>query len=165
MVHIEGSVPVSETNSIEVYFDGLCQPINPGGIACYAFLVRGVDGRLLHSDFGVVGEPMSPLATNNVAEYTALIRALEWLDENGYTSRRIKVKGDSRLVVKQMNGEFKVKSKSIIPLFQKAAQLRKKFKDISITWVPRELNSEADKLSERAYNNALIDNPSLLDKM
>lgn len=156
---------MSATDVIEVYFDGLCQPINPGGIACYAFLVREKEGGLLHSGSGVAGKPMSPQSTNNVAEYTALIRALEWLDENGYASRRIEVKGDSRLVIKQMNGEFKVRSKNIFPLFQKAVVLRKKFREISITWVPREQNSEADKLSERAYNNTLIENPSLLDKM
>lgn len=156
---------MSETNTIvEVYFDGLCLPKNPGGIACYAYLVKE-EGRLVHSDSGVAAEPMSAGATNNVAEYTALIRALEWLDENGYSSRRVEVKGDSQLVVSQMNGEFRVKNKQIIPLFQKAALLKKKFHDVSITWVPRKYNSEADKLSERAYNNALLENPGLLDRI
>jgi ribonuclease HI len=156
---------VNTTVVVEVYFDGLCLPKNPGGIACYAYLVKEKGGRLLHSDSGIAAEPMSAQATNNVAEYTALIRALEWLDANGYSFHRVEVRGDSQLVVKQINGEFRVKNKQIIPLFQKAALLRKKFKDISITWVPREQNSEADKLSERAYNNALLENPGLLDKM
>ncbi|AIC14403.1 ribonuclease HI [Nitrososphaera viennensis] len=147
---------------VEVYFDGLCLPKNPGGIACYAYVIKEKGGRLLHSGSGVAAEP-SAQSTNNVAEYTALIKALEWLDENGYTSHWVEVKGDSQLVVKQMNGEFRVKNKQIIPLFQKAALLRRKFRDISIAWVPREQNSEADKLSERAYNNALLENPGLLD--
>ncbi|MEO9362528.1 MAG: ribonuclease HI [Nitrososphaera sp.] len=149
---------------VEVYFDGLCLPKNPGGIACYAYLIKQ-EGRLVHSDSGVAAEPMSAGATNNVAEYTALIRALEWLDGNGYSSHRVEVRGDSQLVVSQMNGEYRVKNNQIIPLFQKAALLKKKFRDISITWVPRKQNSEADKLSERAYNNALLENPSLLDKI
>ncbi|AIF83601.1 ribonuclease HI [Candidatus Nitrososphaera evergladensis SR1] len=161
-------MPVSKTTTtdnivIEVHFDGLCLPKNPGGIACYAYIIKEKgSGRLLHSDSGIAAEP-SAQSTNNVAEYTALIRALEWLDENGHASRKVEVKGDSQLVVKQMSGEFRVKHKQIIPLFQRAALLRKKFADISITWVPREQNSEADKLSERAYNNALLENPGLLD--
>jgi ribonuclease HI len=149
---------------IEAYFDGLCLPKNPGGIACFAFVVKK-DGKLLHSGRGVAAEPLSEKATNNVAEYTALIRALEWLYENGYASSKILVRGDSQLVVKQMAGEFKVKNRQIIPLFQKAAVLRKKFSDLTISWVPREQNSEADSLSERAYNEAILDNPGLLDKM
>lgn len=147
--------------AVEAYFDGLCLPKNPGGVACYAYLVK-IGDRLVHSDYGIAAEP-SAYSTNNVAEYTALIRALEWLYENGHASGKVEIKGDSQLVVKQMNGEFRVKNKQIIPLFQKAALLRKKFRDISITWVPREQNSEADKLSERAYNNALLENPGLLD--
>jgi ribonuclease HI len=108
---------------------------------------------------------LSEKATNNVAEYTALIRALEWLYENGHASSKISVRGDSQLVVRQMAGEFKVKNRQIIPLFQKAAVLRKKFSDLTISWVPREQNSEADSLTERAYNEAILDNPGLLDKM
>ncbi|HVX03045.1 MAG TPA: ribonuclease HI [Nitrososphaera sp.] len=153
---------MSETAAIfEVNFDGLCLPKNPGGVACYAYLVKK-GGRLVHSDYGLAAEP-SAYSTNNIAEYTALIKALEWLDGNGHTSNKIEVRGDSQLVVKQMNGEFRVKNKQIIPLFQKASLLRKKFHDISIIWVPREQNSEADKLSEKAYNNALLENPGLLD--
>jgi ribonuclease HI len=149
---------------IEAYFDGLCLPKNPGGIACFAFVIKK-DGKNLHSGHGIAAEPLSEKATNNVAEYTALIRALEWLYENGHASSKIAVRGDSQLVVKQMSGEFKVKNKQIIPLFQKAALLRKKFSDLTISWVPREQNSEADSLSERAYNEAILNDPTLLDKM
>lgn len=149
---------------IEAYFDGLCLPKNPGGIACFAFIIKK-DGKVLHSGSGLAAEPMSEQATNNVAEYTALVRALEWLYDNGYASSRIVVKGDSQLVVKQMSGEFKVKNRQIIPLFQKAAVLRKKFADLTIAWVPREQNGDADRLSERAYNEAILGNPGLLDKM
>jgi ribonuclease HI len=60
------------TTNIEVYFDGLCQPCNPGGTACYTFIVK--DGEnTIHSKFGVTVHN----STNNVAEYTAIIRALE----------------------------------------------------------------------------------------
>lgn len=149
---------------VQVYFDGLCQPINPGGIACYAFLIKG-KGKTLYKERGLAAEPFSKEATNNVAEYTALVKALEWLLSNKKVREPVRVRGDSKLVISQMRGEFKVKAKAIVPLFQKAALLRKEFADISFQWVPREQNREADKLSEEAYNNAFLDNPGLLDKI
>ena len=149
---------------IEAYFDGLCLPRNPRGIACFAFVIKK-DGKVIHSGSGLAAEPMSEQATNNVAEYTALLKALEWLYENGHATSKVVVIGDSQLVVKQMAGEFRVKNKQIIPLFQKAALMRKKFADLTIAWVPREQNAEADRLSERAYNEAILKDPALLDRM
>lgn len=149
---------------IEVYFDGLCQPVNPGGIACYAFLIKS-EGKTVYKDRGLAAEPFSKEATNNAAEYAALTRALEWLVANGRQSDQVRVKGDSKLVISQMKGEFKVKARSIVPLFQKAASLKVKFSKITFEWVPREQNREADKLSEEAYNNAFLDDPRLLDRI
>jgi ribonuclease HI len=151
--------------SIEVYFDGLCQPVNPGGIACYAFVIRR-DDRTIHSDYGIAAEPFSKDATNNVAEYTALAKALEWLIANGLNnSGRVEVKSDSQLVVKQLKGEYKIKSKRIIPLYRQVLLLQSRFPDgVEIRWVPREENKEADSLTNRAYNKALQDNPEYLDR-
>lgn len=151
--------------SIEVYFDGLCQPVNPGGIACYAFVIRR-DGRSIHSDYGIAAEPFSKDATNNVAEYMALAKALEWLIANGLNnSGRVEVKSDSQLVVKQLRGEYKIKSQRIIPLYRQVLLLQSRFPDgVEIRWVPREENKEADSLTNRAYNKALQDNPEYLDR-
>lgn len=149
---------------IDVYFDGLCLPRNPGGVPCFAYVVKK-DGKVIQSDRGVAAEPLSEQATNNVAEYTALVKALEWLLENGLAGSAVRVKGDSQLVVRQIAGQYRVKNRQIIPLFQKAAGLRKKFADLEIAWVPREQNSEADRLSELAYNEAILENPKLLDKI
>ncbi len=148
---------------IYVYFDGLCQPINPGGIACYAFLIKN-DGRTIYKERGLAAEPFSEGATNNVAEYTALVKALEWLVANKRESDVVRVRGDSNLVISQLRGEFRVRKKALMPLFQKAALLKNKFADITFQWVAREENKEADKLSEEAYNNVLLDNPKLLDR-
>lgn len=149
---------------IHVFFDGLCQPVNPRGIACYGFLVKRED-ETIYKERGLAAEPFSEGATNNIAEYTALVRALEWLVANKHESEPVRVKGDSRLVINQMIGEFKVKNKAIILLFQKAAVLKNKFADITFQWVPREENKEADRLSEEAYNNAFLDDPTLLDRI
>jgi ribonuclease HI len=149
---------------IEVYFDGLCQPINPGGIPCYAFIVKS-SGRTIHSDYGVAGEPFSEDSTNNVAEYTALIKALQWLLENNLESSKVEIKSDSQLVVNQLTGDYKVKAKRIISLYKQVLLLKSKFKDIQIKWVPRERNSEADRLTTKAYNKALQQNPEYFDRI
>jgi ribonuclease HI len=148
---------------IEVYFDGLCQPINPGGISCYAFVVKS-GGRILHSDYGVAGEPFSDDSTNNVAEYTALIKALQWLLENNLGRANIEIKSDSQLIVNQLTGDYKVKSKRIISLYKQVLLLKSKFQDIQIKWIPREKNREADRLTNKAYNKALQQNPEYLER-
>ncbi len=148
---------------IEVYFDGLCQPINPGGISCYAFVVKS-GGRTIYSDYGVAGEPFSEDSTNNVAEYTALVRALQWLLENNLGYTKVEVKSDSKLIVNQLTGDYKVKSKRIVSLYKQVLLLKSKFQDIQIKWVPREKNREADMLTNKAYNKALQENPEYLDR-
>ena len=148
---------------IEVYFDGLCQPINPGGISCYAFLVKS-GGRTIYSDYGIAVEPFSQDSTNNVAEYTALVKALQWLLEKNLGSTKVEVKSDSQLIVNQLTGDYKVKSKKIVSLYKQVLLLKRKFQDIEIKWVPREKNREADRLTNKAYNKALQENPEYLDR-
>jgi len=123
------------------------------------------DGKTIQSDYGVAAEPFSKDATNNVAEYTALVKALEWLLANSTISGKVEIKSDSQLVVKQLSGEYKVKAKRIIPLYKKVLLLRSKFKDIEIKWVPREENKEADRLTNKAYAKAVQDNPDYLDRI
>ena len=149
---------------IEVYFDGLCQPINPGGISCYAFIVKS-DERIIHSDYGVAAKPFSEESTNNVAEYTALAKALDWLLANNFNSNKVEIKSDSQLVVKQLTGDYKVKARRILPLFKHVLFLKTKFQDIQIKWIPRDMNREADTLTNKAYNKALLENPEYLDRL
>jgi ribonuclease HI len=149
---------------IEVYFDGLCQPINPGGISCYAFIVKS-DGTTIYSEYGVAGEPFSENSTNNVAEYTALAKALQWLLANDYSSQKVEVKTDSQLVVNQLTGDYKVKARRIISLYKEVLFLKNKFQDIQIKWISRDKNREADKLTNKAYNKALQENPEYLDRV
>jgi ribonuclease HI len=148
---------------IEVYFDGLCQPVNPCGIACYAFVVKS-DGKTIHSDYGLAAEPFSKDATNNVAEYMALVKALKWLLANNLNTGKVEIKSDSQLVVKQLSGEYKVKAKRIISLYRQVLLLKNKFKEVEIVWVPREENKEADRLTNKAYNRVLQDNPEYVGR-
>lgn len=136
---------------IEVYFDGACEPVNPGGVATYGFVIYR-DGAKLHEGCGVVGcGALGDDVSNNVAEYTALIKALEWLLDNGFAGEDVVVKGDSQLAIRQVNGYYSVRAPRIIPLYRRVMALKSRFRNIRFTWVPREMNAEADDLSKKAY--------------
>ena len=88
--------------------------------------------------------------TNNVAEYSALKRAAEWVSQNGVDDE-IVIKGDSQLVIFQMKGIWQIKSetsKKFVPEIRRLLEGRK----TSFIWIPREQNAEADLLSNVAYS-------------
>jgi ribonuclease HI len=89
--------------------------------------------------------------TNNIAEYTGLVKALEHAKELG--GRKLVVNSDSELMVKQMNGQYRVKNAGLLPLYQRAAALRKQFDSVTIKHVYREHNSQADALCNEAMDN------------
>ena len=132
---------------ITIYFDGLCRPKNPGGVATYGYLIYR-DGEKIKSGYGVIGSGAG--MTNNVAEYSALKQAAEWVSQNG-PDNEIVIKGDSQLVIHQMNGTWQIKSatsKKFVPEIRRLLEGRK----IQYIWIPREQNVEADELSNLAYN-------------
>jgi ribonuclease HI len=92
-------------------------------------------------------------ATNNVAEYEALLMGLEALLALG--KKRIKVQSDSQLLVRQLNGEYRVKDEKLKLLFQRASTLLSQFSTYRILHVPRELNKLADRLANRGIDQAL----------
>ena len=92
---------------IHVYFDGLCQPVNSGGIACFGFIIKN-GANIIHREYGRAANN----STNNVAEYTGVIKALEWLIANNYQNESIVINGDSQLVIQQIKRNFKVKAPS-----------------------------------------------------
>ena len=131
---------------VTVRFLGQCLPRNPGGIACYAYIIRNKEGHLLDESCGLAAEPNSPSSTNGSASYTALIRALEWLIKKGYSNDIIKVYGNSKLVISQVNeGEVAISSnknyisKNTLSLYTKVMKLKSKFYYISF-----ELNNDND---------------------
>ena len=131
---------------ITVFFDGLCYPKNPCGVAAYGYLAYR-DGQMIHRGFRAVGEGKG--MTNNVAEYEGLMAAALWLKDMGI-DEKIVIKGDSQLVIKQMKGEYKISSatsKKYVPQIKQLLQGM----DVSFVWIPREENEEADKLSRLAY--------------
>ena len=90
--------------------------------------------------------------TNNVAEYTALVRALQLAHQRRVGS--VEVFTDSELLVKQLNGQYRVRNEGLLPLYRKVISLLKSFKSSKITHIPREQNREADRLSKDAIKKA-----------
>ncbi|GAA5074221.1 bifunctional RNase H/acid phosphatase [Nocardia iowensis] len=98
------------------------------------------------------------IATNNVAEYRGLIAGLEAAAELG--ARIVTVRMDSKLVVEQMSGRWKVKHAAMVPLADRARRLVAGFERVSFTWIPRAENSHADQLA-----NAAMDDATLVDEV
>ena len=137
------------TKQLTAYFDGLCEPINPGGVATYGFVIYSGSGIKVSYGYGVTAVGYKgDYATNNVAEYSGAIEALKEL-------RRLEAKqpilrGDSRLVVKQLRGEWRVRSLKLKPLYLRAKELVEELNTL-LEWIPRERNEEADRLSRLAF--------------
>ncbi|MFF2556865.1 bifunctional RNase H/acid phosphatase [Nocardia sp. NPDC058058] len=94
------------------------------------------------------------VATNNVAEYRGLIAGLEAAAELG--AREVSVRMDSKLVVEQMSGRWKVKHEAMIPLADRARRLVAGFDRVSFAWIPRKENSHADQLANEAMDDAEV---------
>jgi probable phosphoglycerate mutase len=99
-------------------------------------------------------------ATNNVAEYRALIEGLNLALSRGVSS--LNVVSDSVLVVQQMSGNFKVRSAGLRPLHLQARDLARRFGRIAYESVPREANSEADLLANRGIDEWIAGNPDFV---
>jgi ribonuclease HI len=90
------------------------------------------------------------IATNNVAEWNALLIGLEAAAARGY--RRLAVRMDSELVVKQVRGEYRVKHVDLQPLHRKALALLRRFEQVDVRHVPRKQNAEADRVVNRVLD-------------
>jgi len=119
---------------------------NPGPAASGAVLLAP-DGHIVDE----VGEFLGR-ATNNVAEWTALCIGLERAAERGI--RRLAVRMDSELVVKQMRGEYRVKNADLQPLYRRAQALLRRFEHVDIRHVPRKENKLADSLVNQVLDGA-----------
>ena len=134
---------------MKLYFDGLCQP-NPGGLACFGYVAYEGSSKIAEG-FGEAWRGKG--STNNVAEYTALIKGLRHLLVLGYRGVTLNCLGDSQLVVNQMSGEWGVYSPRLKPLYEEAKDLAAYF-DATFDWVPHDLN-KAHPLARKAYAEAL----------
>lgn len=127
----------------EAHSDGASSG-NPGP-AGIGVIIRS-EGNTIRTVSEAIGE-----ATNNVAEYTALIRALKELKSLG--AEHVRLRTDSELVFFQLKGDYKVKHPNIKPLHEEALGLLKSFKKVEFKVVPREENRDADRLATGALKD------------
>lgn len=154
---------------LEAYIDGACEPKNPGGTVSYGVLVRRFRNlssdqwrynypyEVIWQDCGIVDS--GPKMSNNVGEYFALIKLLEWYLTTGKLSgigildyEPLIICSDSQLVVNQMNGSFRVIKGLYVPYYNRASTVVKQHglnDKLNFRWIPREQNL-ADELSVRA---------------
>jgi phosphoribosylglycinamide formyltransferase-1 len=125
------------------YTDGASRG-NPGPAAA-GFILTDSNGIQLQAKAFFIGRN-----TNNVAEYTGIVKAIEAAIKIGATS--LIVFSDSQLLVRQINGQYKVKSEQIRPFFQKAVEMLGRFENWKVQFVFREKNQEADRLVNQALN-------------
>lgn len=131
---------------IEVYCDGGARG-NPGP-AAYGFVVKA-EGRIVKK----VGKTLG-IATNNFAEYTAVIAALIWLTQD-YQGEDLNFFLDSQLAVSQLSGLYKIKNATIRNLVFEIRTRQNQFGQIKYNYVPREKNKEADRLVNAALDGKI----------
>ena len=151
--------------------DGLCEPVNPAGIACYGFVVKEDKGTILYRDYGLVSsvKPFFPESNSNAAEFGSAIKAMEWLVKNGYAynngNYQILLRGDCQLIMRKLKSINCSSRAAAIKstLYDRAVMLRSKFGPdaIEFEWVNRNQNREADKLAKESYYWALRTYPKL----
>ncbi len=128
-------------NKLQVFTDGASKG-NPGKASIGVSVLDA--GQEIESISKFIGTQ-----TNNFAEYTALIEALKLLAEK-YSGSEIEVFADSELMIKQLNGVYKVKNANIKPLYEAIRKLLPSFSAVSFTHVRREFNKRADELANLA---------------
>ena len=124
-----------------IFTDGGAEP-NPGPGAI-GVVIKNQQGKTVATISQAVGR-----VTNNQAEYMAVIAALEKAVSLGYDE--VEMRADSELVVRQINGRYRVRNTKLKPLYRKAIELKSQFKGFTITHIPRNLNREADRLAGEA---------------
>ncbi len=140
---LEAMLRGDEGGRVHVYFDGASRG-NPGPAAV---------GYVLVDDSGIVAEGGETIgrATNNQAEYAALVRALEVATEYGF--EEVQIRGDSELIVKQVRGEWDTNDPELREKRVRARELLMDVAEWDIDHVPREINDRADELANDALDN------------
>lgn len=129
-----------ENNRATLHFDGSSRG-NPGP-ATYAY-VLDANGETLTGcgKFGVT--------TNNRAEYAGLIAGLHRAVRENYSN--LNVRGDAQVIIRQMTGDYSVKTEELMPYYRLATELASRLKGVSYDWIEREKNTRADELAASAH--------------
>lgn len=143
MPEVTEDAPVRTFSHLILRTDGAARGNpGPGGVGV---VIEQPDGQIVARGKKALG-----VLTNNQAEYLALIHGLRAIVR--YHPRRVEVRMDSDLVVKQMRGQYRVKHEDLQPLYQEAKRLAAALPDVTFTHVPREQNKLADSLANQALD-------------
>ncbi len=129
--------------SYQIYSDGACRG-NPGPSGIGAVVLK--DGKTIHEISKFIGT-----TTNNVAEYEALLEALDYCVKKKCSP--LEILADSQLMIRQLSGQYKVKHPNMIPLHQKAKEYMAHLKVTGFTHVLREFNKRADELANQGIDD------------
>jgi ribonuclease HI len=137
------NAPTAATAAYRAHIDGGSRG-NPGP-ASYGVVIRDPRGQVVAKLKKYIGR-----STNNVAEYYGLIAALDYAQQ--HSIRALRIESDSELLVRQMRGQYKVKSPELRPLYERARKMVQTFDTFKIDHVYREQNAEADALANEALD-------------
>lgn len=137
--------PARRDEAMTIYTDGASRN-NPGEAGAGIYITR--DNGAIEMIARYLGR-----TTNNIAEYSAAIIGLEYALAHG--ASRVNLLADSELMVKQLNGVYKVKNEGLKPLFLKAKDLIARIGDVEVKYIPRGMNKEADALANKAIDERI----------
>lgn len=133
---------------VEAWFDGCCEPVNPGGHAAWGAAVKYA-GHFVYRDGGYCG--FGAKMSNNVAEYMGVTNAIR---EAAKYPGVILIRGDSKLVVMQLQCKWKVNGGLYHPFYLQARELYDQHKErIKLEWIPRDQNEVCDALSKQVLRD------------
>ena len=140
-----------EDNEYNAWFDGGCSPVNPGGTATYGVIIKDQDGTIVVWEHGLVGKGSA--ISNNVAEYAGVLCVLKYL--RSLPPARATIRGDSNLVINQLNGRWRIRKGLYRSIAVEAKELLARLKglgwQIACCWIPRAQNEECDALSKKGF--------------
>ena len=136
----------------------MCEPLNPGGVASYAYVILNMDGTEVRRESGIAC--MGPGCFNHIGEYTSLIKALEWLLANGYQGSTITIRTNNAFIINQLTGRYRVVSNKLLPLYNRVARLLEYF--LPTFEVVR--NNLARPIARDAYVRYLDEHPEVVQK-
>jgi ribonuclease HI len=142
---------------IKCFFDGACEPINPGGTAAYGAVIIKDGHRIWEqSKIFYPKKGCEKETSNNLAKYSGFKAILDYLLASGLQLEPIEILGDSNLLIQQMFGRWKIRSGYYVPIALACRDLLKQFPQIRGQWIPREENSIADELSKAQLVKARV---------
>ena len=134
-------------NDYLAWFDGACEPVNPGGTASFGVVIKDNAGTVLVKEHGIAGKGRA--MSNNLAEYAGVLHILKYLSSR--PPGRATIHGDSNLVINQLSGRWRIRKGLYLSIATESKELLAHLSglgwQINLCWIPRAHNSECDALS------------------